>query len=190
MRPRTFLNTAICLIATLVLRMESAAQDGLLLEVRPASPPGATALIVDVVIRNAGESSPLISPFIFPEGRRSHHPTNVLRFDVTAPDGSLVPFVGEGDAGGGDFGMLRFCDLLAVSPGALHGLRVNLNAGPFAHRITLPGQYRVRAAFVSEVGRWFRSWRKPYKDSTFLPGHVSRVFDGTLRSEEIVVSFQ
>jgi hypothetical protein len=140
---------------------------------------------VSVAIQNYDQLYWGIFPVFAPEGQSpANHPDVELSLHITDEAGTEIPYSGQYE------GLREPPPLQAIFPLAgscFYGQRVSLKKGEFAYAITNPGVYRIRARLRHFAQQWVkqRLVSEPYAANHIIY-EASRVFDGTLESNEVI----
>jgi len=80
------------------------------------------------------------------------------------------------------------CDFLRLAPGYFHGVTISLSRGAWAHSISAPGKYRVKARLVVGAQDWVlgRLARGRFRKDE-LPFDTEHLLGGSLESGEIEI---
>lgn len=128
-----------------------------------------------------------------PGGPRS--PVSYVSFEITGDDGAVLqalPSHGRNRATSPnefvDYPVPGVWLFLVMRPNDIWGRVISLGDGSYLDRITKPGQYRIRARFETDAGRWLRqriaNGDVPKESVQFDPGWI---VDGTFFSNELSI---
>jgi hypothetical protein len=113
------------------------------------------------------------------------YPEPYLTIRVTGPRGSILPQRRPIDV------LTKrlppsTCDFASLGPSALVGVRLSLAAPPYGLVLSEAGRYKLNAALESRAGAWLTNRKR--RDS--CSRDFSRIFDGVVESEEVVIDIE
>lgn len=154
------------------------------LRLKLEAPQSAPLGVVKVIIENTGTEYVVISPWLFPQPIEESQPWGHLEFEIYQAS-QVVEYVGEWL--GQKLREPSPEQFLVLPPQHFFGMEVDLTQGPFAYALTEGGTFRIRAQLSSTARQWLLQSTEEREALSF---DIERVFDGCLRSGNIVVEYK